>query len=849
MTRGRLLQLRAAASAVAALGWRHRRRVALTTLGLSVVVVALTAHAVELNLVTPMPSTALFDRNGEPLAEVEGGDDGGGDGGGEGGRFGYWPLPWVLPMKLSVATRETEDRRFFEHAGVSPTSVLRAAMQNLREGRVVSGASTIAMQVARMQSGRRRSFISKYLESIEALFLVRRFGHDAVLRHYLTLAPYGARIHGAERAARFYFDKPSADVSWLQAAWLAGLPQSPTRLGPFVDGGLARGRARAERTLQALHKRGYLSAAELDVELHSDLGLVDRRPQEFQALHYTLRLKDEVRAARKAGGAHAGMTSLQTSLDLQMQRKVTTIVQKNLESVAGLGATNSAAVVVDTATGEVLAWVGSADYFDEHAHGAIDYARVKRSPGSTLKPFIYALALDPNTPSPITAATPLADIPLEIVDDTGRSYTPKNISGTFLGPMSAREALGNSRNLPALRVLADHVGVERALRFFEAGGVTDVSFVPGHYGLGLALGNMHVTVEELAALYLTLRPSAPGYPLPLWRSPLDGPRPTPPVSGQFAHVDTSTADNVTGGPLLDPGAALVVAQILADPTARQPSFPRGSALDYDTAVSVKTGTSQGFRDGWTVAQTDRLLVAMWVGNHDWRRMNHLGGLAGTADGVHDIIDAVGGSVRRHIPAAMSVADAVGGERREVCALSGMLAGHHCPHRRVEVFLPDTVPGVACEWHQEMNVDVRTGDRATAMCPSTAVRPQVVLALPPTFARWGRQRGLPLAPTRFSRLCGGHDAPTTITLTEPRAGVRYAFDPSTPSAFSTIRLAADVDGSRDEPVVFLVDGEPVSMSHSGPHEARWSLTPGQHTIVAVLANQALSSAPVTITVRP
>ncbi len=813
--------------------WARRRLVGALSVGALGLLVVLTAHAVVLELQTPTPSTAVFDRNGAPLSEVEGGDDG--------DRFGYWPLPWVIPMRLSVATRETEDRRFFEHGGVSLSSVARAVKQNLSEGRVVSGASTIAMQVARMQSGRSRSFISKYLESIEALILVRRYGHDAVLRHYLTLAPYGARIHGAERAARFYFDKPSADLSWLQATWLAGLPQSPTRLGPFVPGGLERGRARAERTLRALHARGYLTDAELAVELGSDLGLKDRRPQELAALHFSLRIKDEVRAARRH---QPGLTSLKTSLDLEMQRRVSAIVADNQKTVARLGASNSAAVVVDTATGEVLAWVGSVDYFDEDAHGAIDYARVKRSPGSTLKPFLYALALDPHERSPITAATPLADVPLDIVDDVGRSYVPKNISGTFLGPMSAREALANSRNLPALRVLSEHVGVERALRFFADAGVSDVSFEPGRYGLGLALGNLHVTVEELAALYMNLRPAHPGRALPLWRSELDGPQPTTSASPQDV---ISSIDDVKKAALLEPSAAALVAQLLADPSARQPSFQPGSALDYDVAVSVKTGTSQGFRDGWTVAQTDRLLVVVWVGNHDWRRMNHLGGLAGSADAVHEIIDAVGDDVRRHIPAAMSVPDPEGAERHEVCALSGQLAGPHCPHRRVEVFLPHTAPAARCDWHVEVDVDTRTGDRATGTCPAGVTRRQVALALPPTFARWGQKRGLPLAPTRDSRLCGGPNEPSSITLSEPRPGVRYTYDPSTPRAFSTIRLAADVDVDRGEPVVFLVDNEPVAMSQGAHHEARWSLTPGTHTIVAVLAHQALRSAPVTITV--
>lgn len=804
---------------------RHRRRLLAGTVLVAVGVVTATVASLQTQLVTPLPSTLVVDRHGVPLTEVPGGADG--------ERFGHWPLPEVLPMRLSVATRETEDRRFFEHPGVSPSSVARALRQNLSEGRVVSGASTIAMQVARLQSGRGRSLRAKVLEALEALVLVKRYGHDAVLRQYLTLAPYGARVHGAERASRFYFDKPTTDLGWLQAAWLAGLPQSPTRLGPFVDGGRERGLRRAHRILDQLHARGYLGADELAREKGSDLGLVDRRPRPEVALHFALRMADEVKAARRH---QPDLTRLETTLELEVQQQVTTVVREHLARHLDEGAGNSAALVVDAEAGEVLAWVGSADWFDADAHGAIDYLRVKRSPGSTLKPFLYALAFDPHAERHLTAASPLADVPLDIVDDSGRSYVPGNISRTFLGPMSARDALGNSRNIPALRLLADTVGVDRALSFFDDAGVADVSFEPGRYGLGLALGNLHVTPEELARLYLVLRHR--GRAVPLVASALD--RPT---------SSADAGDDVDAPRLLASDAADLVTHILADPAARRPSFPEGSALDHELAVATKTGTSQGFRDGWTVAYSDRLLVVMWLGNHDWRRMQQLGGLAGTADAVREIVDIWQPRLRRHVPLAQSFAEPEGSSRHEVCAHSGLLADDACPHRKSETFLRGTAPTTTCTWHRRVDVDVRTGDLATADCPREVVRRVVAVDLPPEYARWARSEGLPTVPTRTSRLCGGGDgSPATVTLLEPRDGTRYAFDPDTAAEHRTVRLRADVDGDPiADALVFLVDGEAVALV-GAPHETRWSLTPGRHTIQAVLAHGGVASSPITIMVR-
>jgi penicillin-binding protein 1C len=785
---------------------RTRRLVALSAVGAVAAAACLLVfvHGLRRDLPAPAPSKLVLDRRGSFLTELPG----------DGQRLGFWPPPRDLPARVRVATLETEDRRFYEHPGVNARSLLRAAAQNLRHGRVISGASTIAMQVARMRSPGPRTFVRKLREAAEALLLIRDHGHERVLRHYLTVAPYGNRVHGVQRAARYYFDKPVEDLSWLQAAFLAGLPQAPGRMDPHEPAGLRRGLARARRILGDLHRRGHLGPEEYAEALGSALGLVPRPARRPAALHAALGWAE--RAAGRPGLLqHA-------SLDLDAQEKVAEVLQAHLQKLRKLGAGNAAALVVDRLTGEVLAQVGSLDYFAEDAHGAIDYSRARRPPGSALKPFLYALALERGQ---ATAASEFADVRLEFERGRGAPYRPENISHTFLGPMLLRDALGNSRNIPALQALA-RVGVEPSLAFFAAAGVAGVDFAPERYGLGLALGNLHVTLEELVDLYGLL--ANQGRRLPR-RHFLDEP-------------------GGSGPRLLSAGTAQLVTHILADPVARQPSFPAGSALDFDYATAIKTGTSQGYRDAWAVAFTDRLLVGVWVGNHDWRRMNRVGGLLGAARPLHAILDRLMPAHRPHRRVLESFPPPEGFHARTVCALSGRLAGPDCPHRRQEHFAPGSEPVEVCGFHGRVAVDRRNGLRAGPDCPAEFVTRRAMVDLPERYARWAREARLEVAPTRWSPLCGppaGASGEAQVVVAEPRDGARYRWDPATPAEFSTVLLAARVR-PEEEPVVWLVDGLPVARVDY-PHETRWSLEPGAHVIQAALLHRGEVSPPVRIEV--
>ena len=747
-------------------------------------------------LLVPRPSTLILDRHGSYLGEVSGDDD----------ARGYWPLPVPTPERIARATLESEDRRFYDHGGVSGLSILRALWQNARSLKVVSGASTIAMQVARMQAPGSRGLLRKLREGLEAELLISAFGHEAVLRDYLTVAPYGNRVHGAVRAARLYFGKPPEDLSWLQAAYLAGLPQAPGRMNPYEPDGRRRGLDRAKRILARLRAVGAISEPELREALGSDLGIVPLPHRPSDALHAALAWGRRPRAQ---------WSPIETAtLDLDVQAKVAGILSHRLDQLRGAGVINGSALVVDAESGDILAYVGSRDYFSADDHGAVDFVQTKRSPGSALKPFIYALGLEQGR---FTAASLLADTPVDIQTEGREAYLPENINHGYLGPMLFREALANSRNIPALRVLSE-VGVEPTLRLLSRSGIAGISFEPDHYGLGLAIGNLPVSLAELVSSY-----------------------------GLFAHEGNRLplrwfADDPKAPPerLLRPEVADQVRHILADPLARHPSFKTGSTLDYPYAVAVKTGTSQGYRDAWTVALSDRLLVGVWIGAPDWKRTDHVTGASGPAPAVHQILDALMPGYEPYRSRTQTFREPPSYVERVICPISGKLAGPDCPDSKVEAFAPGTEPYEVCPFHQRVRLDRRNGLRAGPNCPDAAVEVRPMLALPHAFERWARLHHLETAPRRESPLCpsGPDEGSASITIEEPQDNARFLRDPDAPPSEAAIRLSAEVKPA-DEQIVWIVDGVPVE-EVGYPFESRWELTPGKHVITAaMLRRQAVS----------
>jgi penicillin-binding protein 1C len=691
--------------------------------------------------VDPRPTTMLTDRNGVFIGQIGWGEPG----------YGYWPVETV-PRRVEAAILALEDRRFYEHPGVDPLAVLRAFASNLTNAHRVSGASTLAMQVARMQHPEARDYGAKVVEMATAMLMTARYGREGVLRQYLRLMPLGQNSHGIAHAARWYFDKPVADLSWAEIAFLSAIPQAPAAMNPGSPKGLARAILRGRHALDRLHDQGVLDAVAF-AEARDDIGHLTpsyhpERPAD--ALHVLLLtealLKDQPPQER-----------VRSTIDLGIEGRVTAAARKRLDALRGEGAQQLAVMVLDPKSAEVLALVGSGRYAGADA-GMIDYATRPRSPGSALKPFIYALALERGEIAPNTILT----------DDPDNGTGIENADRRFLGPLLPRQALGNSRNVPAAK-LVRLTGLARTHWFLGSLGLQDDSRPAERYGLTIAVGGMPTRLDWLVAAYDALADDGELKPLRWYdEEALPAPR-------RVLRVET----------------AREITAFLADPMARLPSFARMSAEEYPFPVAVKTGTSQGYRDAWVVAYSDRYLVGVWVGRPDGRPMSGLSGATSAAMVAHDIL------IDLHGQDSDGQAD---GEFRmpgdltasAVCAETGTRDDGHCDHILTE-FGPSA----------------------------------------------GQPAAVPIPLSTPSQ-------PAPLRIANPVNHARFIRNPETPSALDFLSFRAR-PGSGERQVVWYVDGKPFQLADADA-PVHWPLRPGWHRIELHSAYGDVVSAPVDFEVR-
>ncbi|TSA32685.1 MAG: hypothetical protein D4R65_09065 [Verrucomicrobiaceae bacterium] len=497
--------------------------------------------------------------------------------------------PW-LPM----ATVAVEDHRFYAHPGIDYISMAGAALRNIGNGRIISGASTITQQTIKLGSGRtRRTLDAKWREAFSALRLDREWPKVKILEAYMNRLDYGNRRIGPVAAAFAYFGKPPADLTFAEAVYLAGIPQSPSRLSPWKYP--AQTLARYTRNIQRLRDGGLLPA-ELDAEsLLSSPPVPGRHDPVSAAPHFTREALSRLRP---------GDSSRRTTLDLDLQAVVERIVKSSQKPLEEVGASGCAVVIVDNATGGVRAMVSSAP----PRHKDINLATTPRSAGSTLKPFLYLEAIDKHV---ATAASLLPDTE-EAVRAAYPDYDPRNYNERFLGPVRLREALGNSLNVPAVVTLAK-TGARETFRKLESWGL---DFRGGFdaCGAGFILGNAEVSLLDLAGAYASLARNGIS-----WKPTL--------LSGE----------PIEPRPCGSAAACAIVTDILCDNEARRISFGNASPLNVPQRVAVKTGTSSGFRDGWCVGFTKDHTVAVWTGNPDGSPMNSTLAVRSAAPVWNDIV--------------------------------------------------------------------------------------------------------------------------------------------------------------------------------------------------------------------
>jgi penicillin-binding protein 1C len=598
------------------------------------------------------PGPLVLDRTGRPLRLVSGA---------QGGKLVTLP-DGAVPGLVAAAFVAAEDQRFWRHPGLDPLAILRAALSNLSHGRIVSGASTITQQLARLTYPGPRSYYRKLVEVCRSLRIEAALSKDQLLRRYLDRVPLGNNLIGVEAGAWAYFGKTASRLTPGEAAILAALVKAPGTLNPY---GHHRERllTRQRWVLSRMARLGYLSPGELQAWQSEPVRFLGRGPRPpafpFEAPHFVnLVLTLEKPAAPDA-------QRVRTTLDLPLQRRAQAIVNSHRTRLLKAGASQAAAVIVANGSREVLALVGSCAY-GPRDRGFNNGAVAWRSPGSALKPFLYALALDQG----FTPASVLEDVERRYRTPRGE-FIPANFDRVSHGPISFREALGNSLNLSTVHLL-NLMGPETYYdTLVGLHLINHPEFTPEHYGLGMVVGNPEVSLLQLAAAYACLADGGKFAPL---RLTLDSPK-------------------TDGTPVFTPQAAFIVSDILSDPMARTRIFGGASAMNPPYRMAIKTGTSTHYRDLWAVAYTPEYTLAVWVGNFDGRPTANLSGASAAAPIVADLVETLfAGSPPPAFRKPAGVASA------EVCAFSGLKPGPGCGDLRQELFMAGTEPQAICSYH-------------------------------------------------------------------------------------------------------------------------------------------------------
>ena len=778
--------------------WRSRRKMRVVARAAALVAVLIAACAIWIRLGPIDPalldlgdatSTVVTDRRGEPLYESLSGD----------GTRSVHVDAAHLPDVLVAATMAAEDRRFWSHPGVDAIAIARALRQNLAEGQIVEGGSTITQQVAKLLINRRspkrsRGVAEKIREAVLALRLEHRLEKREILALYLNLAAYGNQVVGAGRASRAYFGSDPFLLTPAQAAFLAGLPQRPTGYNPFRnrDSALARQRT----VLRRMHAAGALTAAQL-AEARDERLRFARTASPFLAPHFV-----EMVLARAGDRRPARIA---TTLDAGLQRDVAGIIESHRAALERHGAANVAVVVLDNANGEWLAWEGSGNFGDAARGGSINGAVSPRQPGSALKPFTYALAFE----SGFSPASVLADIPSHFpTAEAGVLYSPRNYDGRYRGPLLARKALAGSENVPAV-ALASELGVPSLLRFLGRAGMSTFDRGASYYGLGLTLGNAEVRLDELVAAYASFARGGE-FLEPTWL----------PTADERPRVRRSLVSTRT---------AYWITDILSDDDAREYIFGRGGSLEFPFPVAVKTGTSQAYHDNWTVGYTRDVTVGVWVGNFNRQPLKSSTGVTGAAPIFHAVMLAA--TSRRHGAGAgfdrtPIVEQPEGLVEHEICALSGMAANAWCPSRLRERLPAADEP--ACSWHHASDEGL-------------------YVFWPPKYRQWARENGLANEPpvTRASARTRSPTIPAVrqpLTIANPPSGATYFIDPTLRREFQSLALRAVT--ARPEPIEWKVNGRTVGSSSSDA-AVTWPLTPGTHRITARDASGRVAEAAIVV----
>ncbi|HEY9850080.1 MAG TPA: penicillin-binding protein 1C [Leptolyngbyaceae cyanobacterium] len=749
------------------------------------------------DLIQDRQAIEFSDRNGLPLGTLLTRDQ---------NHTAVVPLNQVSPH-FKNAIIAAEDSGFYQHGALDLKAIIRATQQAIQAKKIISGASTITMQLARMLEPVPRHLQGKIQEIWLSWRLAAGMNKDEILAAYINRLPMGSNIYGLEAASRVYFGIPASDLNLAQASLLAALPNNPSNLNPYDN--LPALKRRQTYVLNRMVKDGYITRATADKAYQEKIALQPRKQGILAAPHFLFWVASQLPASqncdssvpsqeREAKGVKFACTPahLRTTIDKSLQQFVEAQVQEVVRTLAPNNVHDAAAIVIDNRTGEVLAYVGSPDYFNEVKKGRNDGVQALRQPGSTLKPFLYELALENRIIRPNTV---LADVPTHYAIPGAKLYSPQDYNEKFLGPVRVRIALANSLNIPAVRVL-EKVGVATFLERLHQLGFSHLSHPPEHYGLGLTLGSGEVTLWELARAYLIMARQGDAIPLITTLKDLTPQPPSlPPQPPLKRGVGKREKDSplLAGEGLGERSEWALITDILSDAHARAKAFGVDSVLALPFPTAVKTGTSSNFRDTWTVGFTTDYTVAAWVGNFNGDRMERVSGVMGAAPLWNRIM------LRLHQhrePAPFTIPQNL--VQRPICAISGLRPTPACPSVVQEYFYPEDISKYE-----------NTPDNFYQLVSTDGKSPQYRLNLPSEYNEWLAMQPQP------------HLLPSGLKIISPRNNdvfLYYHNDGNTEQKLQ-FKLARD----SKQPVEWWLNGKKVATQSS--NSLFWQLSPGNWTL--------------------
>ena len=687
----------------------------------------------------------------------------------------YVPLseisPWVIRATIAL-----EDRSFYQNPGVNVRGILRAFISNLRGG-AIQGGSSITQQLIKnvvfdYEERIKRSYTRKIKEVILAIEITRRYPKDKILEWYLNYNFYGNNAYGIEAAARVYFNKHARDLDLAEAAMLAHLPQFPA-LNPFQNPEAAK--RRQWKVLQAMVDAGYITEEQAKQAFAEKLNLRDSVAERYNisaAPHFALYVLEELEKKFNTPEDpyyiwRKGVVVYPT-LDYDLQKQAERVAREQIKKLEeeGREAHNAAVVVLRANTGEILAMVGSVDFYNKDIDGEVNMAVAERQPGSSFKPFTYAKAFSTGEYYP---AKMVLDVRQVFPDPEAGIYVPENYDRRYHGPETMREALQRSHNIPAVWTLAQ-VGVKNVVDFAHKMGITTLN--KDYYGLSLTLGGGEVKLIDMAYAFSVFANNGlmVGEPMPP-EEQRPGYRTLNPVSIlQVRDSDGNILyqyEKPQTQRVISPQLAYMMNNVLSDPTPRPPAFGRFAKylVLEDRPVAAKTGTSNDFRDAWTIGYTPQVVVGVWVGNADNTPMKHVSGAVGAAPIFHEVMKVA----TQDLPSAEfyrppGIVDV------EVCWPSGLLPTDECREVgkvRTDIFFEDHIPQEYDNVWRAFEINKQNGKLATPYTPPELRERKIYMILPPEANDWIREHNIPQPPRVYDDEYGPTAFNNEVAIISPR----------------------------------------------------------------------------------